>query len=160
MIIQTVENCKKAGIYMLEGNIMLGAAGETKEQLLFQIPHRFFSSCYKILALYLHLKWRYHRKTESFLHSYEANFDFAEQLIIAGKGMIQIYPVLLWPFPNTPITLNPSKYGVKIIEEQCEYTVNCISNCVSESESDVIIWQINIIFSLRNEKGIHILNGR
>ncbi len=98
MIIQTVENCKKAGIYMLEGNIMLGAAGETKEQL-------------------------------------EANFDFAEQLIIAGKGMIQIYPVLLWPFPNTPITLNPSKYGVKIIEEQCEYTVNCISNCVSESES-------------------------
>lgn len=98
MIIKTVENCRTAGLYMLEGNIMLGAAGETKEQL-------------------------------------EANLEFAERLITAGKGMLQIYPVLLWPFPNTPITLNPSKFGVKVIEEQCDYTVNCISNCVTESET-------------------------
>lgn len=98
MIIQTIENCRKAGLYMLEGNIMLGAAGETKEQL-------------------------------------EANLDYVERLILAGKGMLQIYPVMLWPFPHTPITIDPAKYGVKIIEEQCDYTINCISNCVSESDS-------------------------
>ena len=49
--------------------------------------------------------------------------------------MLQIYPVMFWPFFKTPIMSNPSKYGVKIIPDQCEYTIHCIGNFVSESET-------------------------
>lgn len=98
MIEKTVEHCKKAGLFMLEGNILLGGAGETKEQL-------------------------------------EVNFEFVEKLLKIGRGMLQIYPVMFWPFVKTPITTEPTKYGVKIIPEQMDYTIYCIGNCVSESET-------------------------
>ena len=41
---------------------------------------------------------------------------------------------MFWPFPSTPISVNPDLYGVKIIQEQCEYSINSIKNFVSESE--------------------------
>lgn len=37
MIVKTVENCKLANLYMLEGNIMLGGAGETREELEYNL---------------------------------------------------------------------------------------------------------------------------
>lgn len=98
MIFKTIEHCKNAGLYILEGNLLLAATDETKTQI-------------------------------------ESYYDAIEQLLLAGKGMLQLYVVMFWPFPNTPISNNPSKYGIRILPDQCEYSLNSIKNFVSESEN-------------------------
>ncbi len=98
MIEMTVVHCKKAGLKMLEGNILLGGAGETKEQM-------------------------------------EDNTEFVKKLLLLGAGMLQVYPVMYWPFVKTPIASSPENYGVKIIPEQLYYTIHCIDNCVTESDT-------------------------
>lgn len=96
-IMQTIRNCKSAGLSRLEGNIMLGAIEETSAQL-------------------------------------EEQFDFVEKLITNGRGMFELGLAMFWPFFNTPISLNPEKYGIKILNEQCKNTINCIHNLVTQSE--------------------------
>lgn len=92
----TIDVCKAAGLKRLEGNILLGGAGENEEQL-------------------------------------EEQFSYAEKLLHQGKGMFELNIALFWPYPNTPITKNPRKYGVKILPQQCEYTINSMKNIVTES---------------------------
>lgn len=96
MIHTTIDICKAAGLKRLEGNILLGGAGENEEQL-------------------------------------EEQFAYAEKLLHQGKGMFELNIALFWPYPNTPITKNPGKYGVKILPQQCDYTINSIKNIVTES---------------------------
>lgn len=96
MIFATIDACKAAGLKRLEGNVLLGAAGENEMQL-------------------------------------EEQFTFAERLLQHGKGMFELNVALFWPYPNTPITKNPEEYGVKILSEQCDYTINSIKNMVTES---------------------------
>lgn len=96
MIYETIKNCKLAGLQSLEGNIMLGGAGENELQI---------ESIYKDI----------------------------EELLVLGRGMLDLRLVIFTPFPNTPISINPQKYGVKILEQQSEYTINSLSNFVSES---------------------------
>lgn len=98
MIEMTVDHCNKAGLNLLEGNILLGGAGETKEQI-------------------------------------EENTEFVKKLLLIGAGMLQVYPVMYWPFVKTPIASSPENYGVKIIPEQMDYTIHCIDNCVTESDT-------------------------
>jgi len=98
MILKTIENCQKAGLMLLEGNILLAATNETREQI-------------------------------------ESYFDSIEELLTIGKGMLDIFVVMFWPFPNTPITLNPSQYGISVLADQCEYSINSIKNFVSESDN-------------------------
>lgn len=98
MIERTVKNCKAAGLKMLEGNILLGGAGETRDQM-------------------------------------EANTEFVKRLLKYGAGILSVQPVMYWPFVNTPIASNPEHYGVRIIDDQIDYTIQCIDNCVTETNS-------------------------
>lgn len=72
--------------------------------------------------------------TEETSAQLEEQFDFAEKLITAGRGMFELGLVMFWPFFNTPISLDPPKYGIKILDKQCKNTVNCIHNFVTESK--------------------------
>ena len=83
MIFKTIEHCKNAGLYILEGNLLLAATNETKAQI-------------------------------------ESYYDAIEQLLLVGKGMLQLYVVMFCPFPNTPISNDPSKYGIRILPDQCD----------------------------------------
>lgn len=96
-IFDTINNCREAGLKKLEGNILLGGAGETREQL-------------------------------------ESQFEFAEKILVMGRGMFELAVVMFWPFPNTPIANNSDKYGVKLLKQECENTINCMQNIVTESE--------------------------
>lgn len=96
MIFATIDVCKDAGLKRLEGNILLGGAGENEEEL-------------------------------------EEQFAYAEKLLHNGKGMFELNIALFWPYPNTPITKKPEQYGVKILTQQCDYTINSIKNIVTES---------------------------
>lgn len=96
MIFSTIDSCQKAGLKRLEGNILIGGAGENKEQL-------------------------------------DEQFDFSEKLLKQGRGMFELNISLFWPYPNTPITNNPEKYGVKILNDQCDYTINSVNNVVTKS---------------------------
>ena len=113
MILKTIENCNKAGLRSLQGNILLAGAGETKEQI-------------------------------------NEYFELVEKLLLVGKGMLQLSVVMFWPFPSTPISVNPDLYGVKIIQEQCEYSINSIKNFVSESEFVSREEYITYYYSLNN----------
>lgn len=96
MIFTTIDVCMEAGLKRLEGNILLGGAGENEEEL-------------------------------------EEQFAFAEKLLHHGKGMFDLNIALFWPYPNTPITKKPEQYGVKLLSEQCDYTISSIKNVVTES---------------------------
>lgn len=65
----------------------------------------------------------------------EDNLKFAEKLLNTGRGVIEVNPVMFWPYPHTSIEAAPEKYGIKLLEKQIEYTMLSMRNCVSESET-------------------------
>lgn len=98
MIMRTIEICKDAGVYSLQGNLIIGAAGENKDDL-------------------------------------QNNYNFAREVIELGKGMFELEVAMFWPFSNTPIAINPSLYGIEIIPEQYEYSIHCMGNMVSRTNT-------------------------
>lgn len=50
--------------------------------------------------------------------TYETDKKFVRQLLEVGKGVVELGVVTLWPLPNTPMTLCPSKFGIKIFDKE------------------------------------------
>lgn len=96
MISATIDLCRDAGLKQLEGNLLIGGAGENEEQL-------------------------------------DEQFAYVEKLLYQGRGMFELNIALFWPYPNTPITKKPEKYGVKILTQQCDYTISSTKNIVTKS---------------------------
>ncbi len=49
---------------------------------------------------------------------YEEDRIFAEKLIRESQGTLEIGVVSFWPLPETPMTLHPEKYGIKIQDKE------------------------------------------
>jgi radical SAM superfamily enzyme YgiQ (UPF0313 family) len=50
--------------------------------------------------------------------TFQASLDFAKKLLKIEPGMIDINPSLYMPLPNTPMTLQPEKFGIKIVDPE------------------------------------------
>lgn len=50
--------------------------------------------------------------------TYETDKKFVRKLLEVGKGVIELGVVTFWPLPNTPMTLCPSKFGIKIFDKK------------------------------------------
>ena len=50
--------------------------------------------------------------------TYETDKKFVRQLLEIGKGVVELGVVTFWPLPNTPMTLCPSKFGIKIFDKE------------------------------------------
>lgn len=66
--------------------------------------------------------------------SIERSMLLCKQLIKIAKGIIQIQVVPFWPLPNTDMTINPSKYGLEIIEEEMDYSIMTMQNVVTQTK--------------------------
>ena len=49
---------------------------------------------------------------------FEADKKFVKELLNVGKGVVEIGVVTFWPLPNTPMTKNPEKFGIKICDDE------------------------------------------
>ena len=49
---------------------------------------------------------------------YETDKKFVRQLLEIGKGVVELGVVTFWPLPNTPMTLCPDKFGIKIFDKE------------------------------------------
>lgn len=65
----------------------------------------------------------------------EETIEMAKNLICEGKGMLELNTSYFWPFPNTPISRCPGRYGVNIQTEQLEKSVTTFCNCVINTQS-------------------------
>lgn len=49
---------------------------------------------------------------------YKMDKDFALRLLKEGKGVVELGVVPYWPLPETPMTLHPENYGIKIVDDE------------------------------------------
>lgn len=48
--------------------------------------------------------------------AYEQHLEFAKELYLLSKGILNMNVVSCWPLPETDITCNPEKYNLKIVD--------------------------------------------
>jgi anaerobic magnesium-protoporphyrin IX monomethyl ester cyclase len=68
------------------------------------------------------------------LETIEESISMAQKVIHLGCGMVEVNSLFLWPFPKTPISKCPEKYGIKVLEGKMEKSILTFSNPVVETE--------------------------
>jgi len=58
----------------------------------------------------------------------------AEELVTIGRGMFACKTVFFAPYPETPITKDPAKYGMCFDKDHIEWTLSDMHNCVVSTQ--------------------------
>lgn len=63
-----------------------------------------------------------------------SNLELCRYLIERGRGIIELLVVCFTPLPNTDITLNPDKYGIKILWKEVDAIITGMNSIVTQSD--------------------------
>lgn len=86
---------------------------------------------------------------------YEKNLAFAKELISLGKGCVEIGVVSYWPLPQTSMTLQPARYGLKILDP--DFLTACGDFPQIETK-DLSRWDIHVMVqSMQKELRQHMI---
>lgn len=87
---------------------------------------------------------------------YEKNLAFAKELISLGKGCVEIGVVSYWPLAQTSMTLQPARYGLKIVDP--DFLTACGDFPQVETE-DFSRWDIHtMVQSMQKALRQHMIN--
>ncbi len=94
---------------------------------------------------------------------YEHDLQFSRELLELGQGTLELNALSLWPLPETELTVNPGKYGIRIVDpdfittvddfpqtETDEYDVWGILDCVQKMRTEIY----NIMVKMIKERAI------
>lgn len=62
------------------------------------------------------------------------SYNLCKYLITHGRGMVELQALSFVPLPNTDITLNPEKYGLKIMWDKMDTSTLAMLDIVTESQ--------------------------
>ena len=68
---------------------------------------------------------------------YERDLQFARELLELGQGTLELNALSFWPLPETELTTNPKKYGIKIVDYDFVTTVDDFPQTETE---DYDVW--------------------
>lgn len=60
----------------------------------------------------------------------EESIEMAKKLLQVGRGMLEMPTVLYWPFPKTPMSSCPQKFGMEILNDMVEKSIAALNNAV------------------------------
>ncbi|MCF0122168.1 MAG: B12-binding domain-containing radical SAM protein [Lachnospiraceae bacterium] len=76
------------------------------------------------------------------------NLERAKELISFAKGSLELSVISFWPLPNTTMTKNPSKFGMKIVDLDFDEAVDDLPQTETD---DLTRWDIAEIMNTMND---------
>lgn len=71
---------------------------------------------------------------------FEADVEFAKELLLLGAGVVEIGVVSFWPLAETSMTKKPQEYGIHIVDDEF---MTSIGDFPQTETAELSIWEIN-----------------